>query len=127
MPFICAVGTPSVTSTEVFSIRAEDALPAEAGLLLYSFKKANLSFHGGKLCVKAPFNRLLPPKFAKATGDPPCTGVLRRNFQNQIQGGADPQLTVGALVRTQWRQRDPSDSSGFGDALTGGLQFAIEP
>jgi len=125
IPFMCAEGRPSVSDTAPFSIVARDALPNEAGLLLYSFKRANLNFHGGKLCVKAPFTRLLPPKFAKTTGAPPCTGVLRRNFNNQIQGGNDPLLTAGVIVRSQWRQRDPGVS--FGDTLSNGLQFAIEP
>ncbi len=127
VPFLATAGTPSASSTAPFSVQALDALPGEAGVLLYSARKANLSFHGGKLCVKAPFTRVLPPKFAKSTGQPPCSGVLSRNFNNVVQGGGDPGLTVGATVFAQWRQRDPGDPAGFGDSLTDAVRFVVAP
>ena len=58
---------------------------------------------------------------------PPCTGILKRNFNNAIQGGNDPLLTAGQTVFAQWRQRDPADPAGFGDGLTDGIKFIIEP
>ncbi len=127
VPFVATAGTPSVAGTGAFSIQMLDALPGEAGILLYSSKKANLDFHGGKLCVKTPFVRVLPPKFAKNTGVPPCSGVLSRNFNNVIQGGNDPGLTLGARVFAQWRQRDPADPAGFGDSLSNAVRFVIAP
>lgn len=127
VPFLAIDGVPSATSTSPFRIRAVDTILGESGFITYSFKKANLSFHGGKLCVKAPFERLLPPKVAKLFGDPPCRGALTRNFNNTIQNGGDPQLSAGATVFAQWRQRDPGDPTGFGDSLTEGVRFTIQP
>jgi hypothetical protein len=127
VPFLSAYGAASATSTEPFRITARDLTPNQACVLLYSFAPANLSFHGGKLCVKAPFQRVLPPKTASFTGPQPCPGVVARNFNARIQAGVDPGLSVGAGVRAQWYQRDPFDPAGFGDGLTNGVRFVIEP
>ncbi len=126
VPFLITLGAASASSSDAFRIEGHDHVPGESGLLLYSFKKANLSFHGGKLCVKAPFTRT-PAKASKNTGGSPCTGVLGRNFNNTIQGGNDPALTAGKRVFVQWRQRDPADPAGFGDNLTNGATFLICP
>ncbi len=127
VPFQAWAGLASASAAQPFAVSARDLLPSEAGFLLYSFKAGNLNFHGGKLCVKTPLTRLLPAKFAKATGTPPCSGVLTRNFNAHIQSGTDPLLTVGQSVFTQWRQRDPADPTGFGDSLTNGLSFLVAP
>ena len=103
-------------------------VPNEIGFLIYGLNgKSNLNFHGGKLCVKTPFVRLLPPKNSGSTGTPPCSGVFKRNFNTRIQSGVDPLLTVGARVNAQYRQRDPGDPAGFGDSLSNGVQFVIAP
>ncbi len=126
VPFINATGTASATSSLSFAVRANDVVPSEAGILLYSFKKSNLDFHGGKLCVKTPFTRT-PAKTGKNPGGG-CSGwTITRNFNNTIQSGNDPLLTAGQTVRAQWRQRDPADTFGFGDGLTNGIQFTITP
>ncbi len=127
VPFLVTSGFASATSSAPFSIRAEDVLPGEAGFLLYAFKKSNLNFHGGKLCVKTPITRLLPPKVAKTTGAPPCTGFVNRNFNGAVQSGNDPLLTAGQTVYAQWRLRDPLDPAGFGDGLSNGVRFLICP
>jgi hypothetical protein len=127
VPFMTYSGVASETSTGPFRIEANDVLPTQVGLLLYSAQKTSLNFHGGTLCVKAPFKRLLPPKTPSTTGPPPCTGVLIRNFNNTIQSGNDPILTAGQTIFAQWRQRDPSDPAGFGDGLSNGLRFTICP
>ncbi len=127
VPFMTSNGSPSASSTSPFQVIGNDLLPSEAGFLLYSFKKSNLNFHGGKLCVKSPVMRLLPPKSATTTGPLPCIGFLKRNFNAAIQSGSDPLLTPGQGVSVQWRQRDPADPAGFGDSLTDGLRFTIAP
>ncbi len=127
IPFLGFDGTPSASSTSAFDVYAEDLVANEAGFFLYSFGKANLNFHGGKLCVKAPVTRFLPVKGAKSAGLAPCVGRLSKNFNNRIQGGADPGLTGGADVFVQYRQRDPGLMDGFNDNLTDGLRFTIVP
>ena len=127
VPFLAFDGVPSATSTSPFVVAAEDLVAAEAGFLLYGFKKSNLNFHGGKLCIKAPITRWLPAKFAKNVGLAPCVGRIARNFNARIQSGADPALSTGQLVYVQLRQRDPALADGFNDTLTDGLRFAITP
>ncbi len=127
VPFLTTNGFPSASSTSPFSILASDLVPSEAGILLYGTQKANLNFHGGKLCVKAPLTRVLPPKVAVNAGAPPCSGRITRNFNSVIQSGSDSLLTVGQTVCAQLLQRDPADSAGFGDSLTDAVQFTIIP
>ncbi len=126
VPFITTSGTPSATATQPFRILANDMVPLEVGDLVYGFKKHNLDFHGGKLCVKAPLFRTVH-KTPKSKGTPPCEGVHLFNFQNRIQNGLDPALTPGQTVFAQWRARDPGDPAGFGDALTDAVRFTIAP
>ncbi len=127
VPFVTTSGVPRASGTAPSTIAATDVLPGEAALILYSFRKSNLDFHGGKLCVKAPVARLLPPKVAKATGTPPCTGLVKRDFNALIRGGNDPLLTPGQVVHAQWRPRDPADPFGFGDSYTDAVRFVIAP
>ncbi len=81
--------------------------------------------------MKAPFQRL--PSLVKATDGLPCTScpgncrAFKRNFNQLIQAGSDPLLTPGQSVHTQLRQRDLADPSGFGDNLSNGLSFVIQP
>ncbi len=128
LPFVGCNGRAQVTAgPERFRLQAFDLIPGEAAFVLYGFAKSNLAFHGGRLCVKAPLTRLLPPKTAQATGLPPCSGFAQVNFNNRIQSGVDPQLSAGQRVFAQWRQRDPADPAGFGDSLTNALRFSIAP
>ncbi len=127
VPFLSFDGVPSTSSTSPFAIVAEDLVATEAGFMLYSFQKANLNFHGGKLCVKAPITRFLPPKFAKNTGAGTCVGRASRNFNNRIQSGVDPALTAGQSVFAQYRQRDPGLMDGFNDNLSDAVRFVITP
>ncbi len=124
VPFLTTTGSPSATDTSPFRIVANDVVPGQAGFLIYAFKKANLNFHGGKLCVKAPFQRSIA-KLPKSGGTGCTAETLRFNFNSRIQSGQDPLLTVGQAVRAQWFQRDPLDPSGFGDSLTNGVSFTI--
>lgn len=127
VPFLTTSGLASATASQPFVIQGNDLVPGEAGFVIYSMRKANLAFHGGKLCVKAPISRFLPAKVAKSLGPPPCDGVLARDFNTRIQSRTDPLLTAGAAVAAQIRQRDPADPSGFGDTLTDGVAFTIAP
>ncbi len=127
VPFLTSTGLPSASATAPFRVVANDLVPDEAGFYLYGFGKSNLNFHGGKLCIKAPLTRLLPPKNAGSAGTPPCAGVVKRDFNVLIQSGSDPLLSAGATARAQFRQRDPGDPAGFGDGLTNGLVFTIAP
>ncbi len=127
VPFVTTAGTPSVSGTAPFLVEGRDVLEGQFGLLLYGRAPAQLGFHGGTLCVKAPLRRLLPPSPSPSQGPPPCNGLLRRNFNATIQAGLDPALTVGRTVCAQWLQRDPADPAGFGDGLTDAVRFTVCP
>ncbi len=127
VPFMSTMGLPSATDPDPFRLIGSNVVPQEFGILLYGTSgRSNLSFHNGRLCVKAPLTRLLPPKSSGSTGLPPCTGVLRVNFNARIQSGADPSLIVGQRVNAQWLHRDPGVDA-FQDGLTDGAEFFIHP
>jgi hypothetical protein len=55
-------------------------------------------------------------------GNPPpndCSGTFDFDFNQHIQGGADPSLVPGAFVYCQYWYRDPASVSttGLSDAL----------
>jgi hypothetical protein len=128
VPFLSHSGTPSATSGP-FNVLSNDHLEGELGIYIYSFEKANLNFHGGKLCVKAPIQRVTT--LIKATDGIACTScagscrMIKRNFNALIQSGTDPLLTPGQSVKVQARQRDPLDP--FADSLSNGLAFVVGP
>ncbi len=127
VPFISFAGQASVSTAGPFRLQHNEAVPNQSGLLLYSSSKSNLNFHGGKLCVKSPVKRTAA-KSAVNLMDGGCSNwAVRRNFNNTIQNGSDPQLTAGHTVFAQWLQRDPTEPQGFGDNLSDGLQFTINP
>ncbi len=126
VPFVRVTGRPSISASSPFVISAVHALADSTGVLAYGSRQANLDFHGGVLCVKPPLSSL-PPEIAKASGAPPCTGILGLDFNAHIQSGSDPALTQGHRLHAQWRQRDPMDPSGFGDSLSNAVTFIICP
>ncbi len=126
LAFVTTAGAPSASATAPFDVTARDVVPGQAGFLTYGFARANLAFHGGTLCVKAPLRRTAN-RAAQNTGSA-CSGwTLRRDFNRTIQAGADPALTAGRAVFAQWRQRDPADPAGFGDGLTDAVRFVVAP
>jgi hypothetical protein len=128
VPFLSHSGTPSATAGP-FTIFSNDHLEGQVGVYLYSFQKENLDFHGGKLCVKAPIQRLSTLiKTADGIACASCAGncrMFKRNFNELIQSGSDPLLTPGQNVKVQAQQRDPLDP--FSDNLSNGIAFVIEP
>lgn len=134
VPFLTtSPGAPSVADAAAgisWSVFGNNHLGSEGGFLLYAFKKSNLNYHGGKLCIKSPITRTPAAKgkissCANCSGSASCT-ILRRNFNLTIASGADPLLTTGQTVFAQFRQRDPLDPLGFGDNLTNGVRFVIQ-
>jgi hypothetical protein len=130
VPFVSFSGTPSAT-TGPFHISSNDHIEAQPAIYLYSVKKANLDFHDGKLCVRAPFKRLT--SLIKATDGLACAGcagncrMLQRDFNQWIQTGTDPMLTPGQQVHVQVRQSDPANlgPTGFADNLSDALTFTV--
>jgi hypothetical protein len=129
VPFVSCAGTPSASAGS-FLIRGNNHIEGQPGLLLYSTRKANLDFHGGKLCVEVPFKRVAMVKSTDGIPCTTCTGncrMLEHDFNQLIQSGTDPMLTAGQSVYVQVRQRDPSNlvPTGFADNLSDSLAFTI--
>ena len=135
IPFLTTdPGSPSISATGAWNVRSNDMVDPEAGFGLFSFKKSNLNFHGGKLCVKAPLTRT-PVAKAKSVACVDlfggCTATacrqLRRNMNVTIQNDTTGLLTAGQVLSFQMLQRDPADPHGFGDNLSDGVRFTIAP
>jgi photosystem II stability/assembly factor-like uncharacterized protein len=115
-------GSPSATSPAVFDVGASQILPNKSGLLFYGYQPHNGLFQGGTLCVKSPTQRT---PLQNSGGSANCSGTYSYDFNARIQSGADPNLSVGAIVYSQYWYRDPLDSYTTG--LTDGLLFTIGP
>lgn len=127
LPTMGSTGLPSASDPTPFRLIGTDVIPDQFGILLYGTNgRSNLAFHSGRLCVKAPRIRLLPPKNAGSAGAPPCSGVLRVDFNARIQSGVDPSLVVGQRVVAQWLYRDPGVDV-FNDGLTDAIDFSVGP
>ncbi len=126
-PVIESQGFASASSPWAFRIVGRDIVPGETGVLLYGLGgRGNLPFHGGRLCVRAPFVRLFPAQSSGDGGSGLCAGVLRTDFNARIQAGVDPALEPGARVVAQWIYSDPAVDP-FGDGLTEALEFVVGP
>ena len=127
IPFMSWAGEASAGGLPTpFFIQGNDMVPGQFGFLIYGYKKANLNYHGGKLCVKGPI-RVLPPKAPKGVPWGCTKAQLSKNFNKTIASLSDPLLTAGQRVYAQFYQRDPGNPLGFNDSLTDGLSFVINP
>ena len=126
LPFLSFSGLPSASDPTPFTVDASDLLPNQPGFFVYGRRRrSNLSFHGSKLCVKAPLTRVLPVQDTGKAGQGLCSGGLSLDFNARIQAGTDPRLTSGAVVNARAFYADPSDP--FGDGLTDAIEFQIAP
>ncbi len=126
VPFVTTWGFPSESDPTPFRVTAVDVVPRQPGVLLYALGRADLDWHGGTLCLEAPL-AALPARSPENPGGG-CSGwTLRADFNARIQSGSDPLLTAGQRVHAQWRQRDPADPTGHGDALTDAVAFVVAP
>jgi glucose/arabinose dehydrogenase len=130
VPFLSTSGAASVSAGR-FNLIGNDFIEGQIGYYIYGPEKANLNFHGGKLCVKIPFRRIATRIQSKdGVSCMACDGACRtfkRDFNELIRSGIDPALTCGAVVRVQMRQRDPLDPRGYGDSLSDAVTFTIGP
>ncbi len=121
-------GTPSVSESSGFTIRAHDVLSNKLGLFFYSLVGPNDSpFQGGTYCVKPPTKRCAPQL---SGGNPPpldCSGVYSIDFNAEIALGHDANLIAGTAVYGQFWSRDPGFSAPNNTGLTNAIRFVITP
>jgi hypothetical protein len=125
-PSIGYTGSPSVSSSSAFNIRATNVINNKNGLLFYSYDASNAAFQGGLLCVTAPTKRTA---VQNSGGNPPpndCSGTMTYDFNARIQSGVDPLLqSKGQEVFCQYWSRDIASPSGT--SLSNALRFVINP
>ena len=124
-PSIGWQGTPSASVAQPFRITCSQVIGQKTGFLVYALGSRFLPFQGGTLCVASPFQRT-PPQGSQGTVGQ-CNGLFGYEFNERIQGGADPSLAPGATVSAQYYYRDPADPAGFGSGLSDAVRFVICP
>ena len=122
VPAMSATGTASASASSGFLVKATQVESNQFGVLFFGTDgPKSTPFHGGYMCVKAPFQRLSVQN-AGATGGPPCLGEIVRDF---AANGVCASVGAGSTVWVQCWFRDPPSPSTTG--LTNGLEFAVGP
>jgi len=128
VPAISAGGSPSLTDPNPFAVTGTDELNFKNGLLFYSQQpRAVVPFLGGTLCMLPPLRRTT---IQNSAGNPPpaqdCSGVFSFDFNAWIQGGNDPGIAEGSVLRAQYWGRDPGDPVD-GASLTNAIELVVCP
>ncbi|MCE9595372.1 MAG: VCBS repeat-containing protein [Planctomycetes bacterium] len=124
-PAIGFSGSPSVSSSSAFNVKATNVINNKNGLLFYSYDASNLPFQGGLLCVKSPTKRTAVQNSGGNQPPNDCSGTYSYDFNARIQSGIDPLLTKGQEVFCQYWSRDIASPSGT--SLSNALRFVINP
>ncbi|MCK6448448.1 MAG: S8 family serine peptidase [Planctomycetes bacterium] len=105
LPTIASVGSPSFSQNN-FSLTLANGTLNKAAIVFWGTGQQSASFHGGTLCVTAPFKR------STVLG---TDGVGAASYQYVIDA-----LDVGQTLNFQWWMRDPADpfTDGLSDALS---------
>lgn len=122
-PEITASGTPSLSGTDPVVITATNVVSHRTGLLLYSDGPDRAPFHGGYLCVRAPFRR---GGIVDSGGAPglDCSGVLERDLGPYLRA-PNSGFQPGGHVFVQYYYRDLQSTAGVG--LTAGVRVELLP
>lgn len=124
-PSIQAVNTASVSSPRPFWIACTNQISQRSGLMSYGFAPLALPYQGGYKCVASPTRRSGLLTSGGNAGSPDCSGEFAVNFNDVIQAGVDPALTLGQDVFCQFWARDPGSS--FSSNRSDALRFRIAP
>jgi hypothetical protein len=118
-------GLPSLSSSSLFDVTAQDVINHKNGLLFYGYGANAAPFQGGTLCVASPIRRTALQNSNGNAGTNDCSGSYAFDFNAWMQGGADPELFLGSEVFAQYWMRDPQ--SAFATGLTDALHFHVLP
>ena len=125
VPAIGASHNASVSSSRPFWITCTQQLNQHFGLLLYGFAPKNSPYQGGYLCIQAPMRRSELLDSGGNFGTDDCSGEFAYDFNQRIDSGVDPALTVGVEVVAQYWSRDPAAS--FSSNRSDAVRFKILP
>jgi hypothetical protein len=118
---LSAVGTPSFSSSQPFSIVASDVRTNATSLLVYGTGTFDMPLAGGRLCVGPSLRRTIP---GDSGGTGPCGGSYAFDFTSIFGSTMHPDLTVGSTVYCQVWYRDTTPELS---SLSEGLLFTILP
>lgn len=122
-PTISSTGSPKVSGTAAFTVRAANEIGGLQGSLFYGFVPQMKPFQGGWLCVEQPLMRTTVMTASGTSGA--CNGSFSFDFNNWIRNGGDPALLAGRFVCVQYWSRDPNAPSTSN--TTNALRFVINP
>ena len=115
-------GTPSLTGTDDFVIRAQKVVGGEPGLAIFGLSAQSIPFQNGTLCVGNTFGR---SQTTFALGTETCEGLLQWKFRqlHMIRMGLNP----GDVLHSQWYFNDSAQPDGTATGLSDALKFTIQP
>ncbi|MCE9593191.1 MAG: VCBS repeat-containing protein [Planctomycetes bacterium] len=123
---VSSSGSPSVSNSSPFTIRADGVLNQKFGLMFYGTDRQALVNPFGTLCVAAWKIRRTP--LQNSGGNPPpndCSGVLTFDFNAWIRSGVDASLVPSQTVCAQFWYRDVVSPGG--SSTSDALQFTVGP
>lgn len=121
-PPIIFTGCASASIGDNFHLHADNVLPNQPGILIWSLGSAATPFMGGTLCLAPPIRRT-PPQVAIGAG--PCGGQYDFHFSQALM--AQHGLVPGSKVFAQYWYRDPGLPAPNSIGLTNGLAFDVLP
>jgi hypothetical protein len=114
---------PSASESSGFLLLGLNQIAQKQGLLFYGINGRNaVPFSSGFLCVAPPLRRTGLVNSGGTTG---CTGRFTTDFNAWVASGADPALTAGVKVNSQFWGRDPAAPSTT--SVTNGTEFFLAP
>jgi hypothetical protein len=124
---LSATGAARLSLATPFVLTATDVDGARSGSFFYGASGRNTSpFGAGVLCVRQPIRRLGIAASGGTAGA--CDGVLTRDWSAFVAGDAlalGQPFFAGQRLQAQGWIRDPLQQGGV--ALTGGLEFEMQP
>lgn len=118
---ITTTGSPSLSSTAAFTLRANNVVNQKTGFLFYGRHGQAVPFGSGFLCVEPGYVRTpIQSTAGNATGTS-CTGFLSVDLNQWLRQGNDPAVTAGATLFCQFYYRDVNAS--FSNAV----YFTVAP
>ena len=125
VPTIAVSGTPSLTSSQPFTIGVSRVLNQKSGLFFYGLGGNSAPYKGGFMCAAPPLRRTPTQQTGGNPALEDCTGTMTFDMNAWLQSGADANLISGAQVAGQFYYRDPQDLHTLG--LSDAVLFSVCP
>lgn len=124
-PELSTTGAPSFSGASTLTVRADQVLSHQSGIVLWSLASATTPFGGGTLCLAPPVVRTNSQDSGGNPLPPDCSGSYLASFFWQYLGANG--LTPGTVVHVQCWSRDPGFAGPDAIGLTAGVRFTVCP